>query len=84
MVFDMVTGAHLYTCGFDACCDRGMDGVCSHDALPVHMVVMHAGHVAVKPDQQRTHCYTPSMGQTPTGLVTTVHKKHMSGVTSGV
>lgn len=79
-MFDMVVGAHSHTCSYEACCDRGMDGVTGHDALPVCMVGMQRGHVAVKPDQQRTHSYTPSVSQTPTGLVTTVHKKHMLGV----
>lgn len=41
-MFDIVSGAHLYMCSFEACCDRGMDGVRSYDALPVHMVAaMH-------------------------------------------
>lgn len=32
------SGAHYYTCSFEICCDRGVDGVPSHDALPVNIV----------------------------------------------
>lgn len=39
-MFDMVAETHSYTSSFKACCDRGMDGVTGHDALPVYMVGM--------------------------------------------
>lgn len=41
------------------------------DALAVRIAGMRRGHAAVKHDRQQTHCYTPGVIQTPTGLVTT-------------
>lgn len=68
----------LYTCSFEVCCDRRMDGVPGHDAWSVCVGWMVRGHVAMKPDQQRSHYYTACVSQTPTGLVTTMYKKHIA------
>lgn len=78
------SGAHYYTCSFEICCDRGVDGVPSHDALPVNIVGVQWRHVAVKPDQQLTQCYPPSVSQTPTGPVTTAHNIRIHGITAMV
>ena len=39
-MFDTIAEAQWYTCSFEACCDRGEDGVPDRDALPVCIVGM--------------------------------------------